>query len=51
MSKQKLRPIINASDDLWELARANSVIVFGFENRSGYIRRLIKQDKPNRYEI
>jgi len=50
MSKT-VKKAITITPEEWELARANSVIVFGFENRSGYIRRLIKQDKPNRYEI
>ena len=43
MSKQQ-RPV-KMSDELWELARYKSVYKFGFENRSAYIRHLIKTDE------
>ena len=44
MIRQTLRPV-RMDDDLWELARYKSVYSLGYENRSEYIRNLIKNDK------
>ena len=44
MIKQTLRPV-RMDNDLWELARYKSAYSLGYENRSEYIRNLIKNDK------
>jgi len=50
MSKKTIKSF-STTHSIWEMAREKSVRVFGYENRSAYINQLIKQDKPNRYEI